>query len=173
MAFPYNHRYQDSIQSHVARPWQRLSGHARLAFIIVLPTVARSMEHSTVSRAVVLTTDTVTLATRVTCSHVTKCRTNSHGSGRSVTGPITTAFLISQFERWYAIFSSKVCPVQKMCVMFNQIAGKWHALLASYVFFSANLCSWQCETITLQIQFSFHFHSCISRFFCRGLNDDS
>ena len=32
-----------------------------------------------VSHAVVLTTDAVTLATRVTCAHVTNCRTNSHG----------------------------------------------------------------------------------------------
>ena len=46
---------------------------------------------TTVSRAEVLTTNTVTLATRVTCSHVTNCWTNCHRSGRPVTRPIATA----------------------------------------------------------------------------------
>ena len=70
--------------SLIARPRRKLSGHAILASIIVLPTVARSEERSTVSRAVVLTTDTVTLATRGTCSHVTNCRTNSHFCHKSL-----------------------------------------------------------------------------------------
>ena len=60
----------------MARPRRKLSGYARLASVIALPTVARSKERSTVSCAVVLTTDTVTLsATRVTRSPPV---TNSH-----------------------------------------------------------------------------------------------
>ena len=82
-----NLHYGISIQSLLPRPNLVSRSQTAANSIIVLPNV----ERSTVSRDVVLTADTVTLMTRVSCSHVANCRTNSHQNERPVTGPIAAA----------------------------------------------------------------------------------
>ena len=111
-------------KSRISRPRRNLSDYARLTSIVALPTVARSIERSTIDIPEYLWFDVVSRsqtaflvkavwlretrfdgesrrsannryshlsATRVTSSHVTNCRTNSHGNGRPVTGSVATA----------------------------------------------------------------------------------
>ena len=62
------------------------------------------------------------VATKVTCSHVTNCRTNSHGSGRPVTGPIATAFSACLFSHAIAnaILPDRPVPTLSENISINQ-----------------------------------------------------